>query len=154
MGLDMYMYVGKYESKYVNNENCKKDGFYPEDLKELQNEIEKRNFVSKQTRYQVGYWRKANAIHQWFVDHCADGVDDCKEVYVDKEDLQDLLSACEQVLEDHSKAEELLPTCDGFFFGGTEYDEWYFKQLEYTRDLIIQLLKLNDDYEFYYEASW
>jgi hypothetical protein len=154
MGLDMYMYVGKYESKYTNNENYGKVEFYPEDLKELQNEIEERNFVSKQTLYQVGYWRKANAIHQWFVDRCAEGVDDCRQVYVDREDLQDLLNACEQVLEDHSKAKELLPTCDGFFFGETEYDEWYFKNLEYTRDLINQLLKLDKDYESYYEASW
>jgi len=39
----------------------------------------------------VAYWRKANAIHQWFVDNVQDGVDDCKEYYVDKEKLQELL---------------------------------------------------------------
>lgn len=154
MGLDMYLKVGKYESKYTNNENYGKDWFYPEDLKELQEQIDKRSFASKQTLFMVGYWRKANAIHQWFVDRCAEGVDDCRQVYVDREDLQDLLNACEQVLEDHSKAEDLLPTCTGFFFGGTEYDEWYFKDLEYTRDLIKKLLTLDKDYEFYYEASW
>ena len=26
---------------------------------------------------QIASWRKANAIHKWFVDNVQDGVDDC-----------------------------------------------------------------------------
>ena len=36
---------------------------------------------------EVGYWRKANQIHKWFVDNVQDGVDDCGEYKVTKEQL-------------------------------------------------------------------
>ena len=29
----------------------------------------------------VGYWRKANHIHKWFVDNVQNGEDDCKEYH-------------------------------------------------------------------------
>ena len=29
-------------------------------------------------KYDAGYWRKANAVHGWFVNHVQRGVDDCK----------------------------------------------------------------------------
>ena len=48
---------------------------------------------------EVGYWRKANQIHNWFVENIQDGVDDCcyhREVR--KEDLEDLLDVCKTVL--------------------------------------------------------
>ena len=37
-----------------------------------------------------------------------------------------------RVIEDPSVAEELLPTESGFFFGSTNYDEWYYDDLERT----------------------
>lgn len=47
----------------------------------------------------VGYWRKANAIHAWFVKHIQGGVDDCEyHREVTKDDLIALKSACEKVL--------------------------------------------------------
>jgi hypothetical protein len=33
-------------------------------------------------------------------------------------------------------AKELLPTQAGFFFGSTDYDEYYYEDLVYTRDLL------------------
>ena len=48
---------------------------------------------------QVGYWRKANAIHNWFVENVQDGEDDCdyhREVTAD--DLQELITVCTKVL--------------------------------------------------------
>lgn len=154
MGLDMYLFAGRYEGKYINGENYGKVGFYPDELKELQEEVDNRSTASRQILYKVGYWRKANAIHEWFINHCAEGVDDCRQVYVSREDLTKLLGVCKSVLKDHSKASELLPTCDGFFFGTTDYDDWYYHDLEYTKNLISKLLKLGDNYDFYYEASW
>lgn len=47
---------------------------------------------------EIGCWRTANAIHQWFVDNCADGVDDCRPVSVDAEQLKELLRTVESVL--------------------------------------------------------
>ena len=48
---------------------------------------------------QVGYWRKANQIHNWFVEHVQDGVDDCNyHREVTEEDLNELLDVCQLVL--------------------------------------------------------
>ena len=46
----------------------------------------------------VAYWRKANAIHNWFVEHLADGTDDCRDIDVSREDLQKLLDVVATVL--------------------------------------------------------
>ena len=47
---------------------------------------------------QVGYWRKANQIHNWFVENIQDGIDDCEyHREVTEEDLKELLSICEQI---------------------------------------------------------
>lgn len=137
MGLDMYLSVRKFESRFADKYIEK--NFYPKEFEELQDMIVKRNFCSKYTTCQVGYWRKANAIHKWFVNNCFTG--DYKDYHgnpikVTYEQLIELRNLCKEVLEDHDKAPKLLPTQDGFFFGSTEYDEWYFEDLEYTIDLI------------------
>ena len=72
----------------------------------------------------VAYWRKANAIHKWFVDNVQNGTDDCGKYRVTVEQLKQLVKACKDILKDHSKAGELLPPQGGFFFGSTEIDEW------------------------------
>ena len=53
-----------------------------------------------------------------------------------------------------SKASKLLPSTSGFFFGSTDYDEWYFGNVQYTITLIENLLKVNDVMDVYYQASW
>lgn len=59
---------------------------------------------------------------------------------------EELLDLCNQVLEDHSKAQYLLPTMNGFFFGDTDYDEYYFKNVEEVRDVVKdKLLPAFDD---------
>lgn len=160
MGLDMYLYLQKYEtcSKWNGTENYEKKfkSFYPKELTEFKVDIDKRNFLSKETKYQVGYWRKANAIHEWFVRNCGDDIDECQEIYIGHDDLENLLNTCELVLKDHSKAKELLPTQEGFFFGSQDYDEWYFQDIEYTRDLLKKILDsgLAKTYDVIYQASW
>lgn len=97
------------------------------------------------------YWRKANAIHKWFIGLLPEGEEDrCQKIYVSGKKLLELKELCEQVLADHDKASELLPTQEGFFFGSTEYDEWYFKDLEAT---IEQLKDVKPDEDFIYQAS-
>ena len=152
MGLDMYMYLRKWEANHEN-----KADFYPGQLESLETMIKARNFLSKSTEYQVGYWRKANAIHKWFVDNCANGKDECQDIWVDEKDLLTLKATCEKVLADHSKANELLPTTSGFFFGSTEYDEWYFSDIEYTVELLNKVLAVittDKSYDVLYRASW
>lgn len=67
-------------------------------------------------RASVGTWRKANAIHKWFVTHVQAGDDDCGRYEVEQEDLDTLLATVKTVLNDTSKARELLPTTEGFFY--------------------------------------
>lgn len=103
----------------------------------------------------VGQWRKANAIHQWFVEHCQEGVDECQRTHVTRDQLQALARTCLLVLEQQHQAPEVLPTQAGFFFGGTDYDQYYFEDLEHTLAIIEQALRLpEDDWDFYYHSSW
>lgn len=83
------------------------------------------------------YWRKANQIFKWFETHCANGeIENCVPVPVTEYDLLQLLEDINVVLDDNSKAPELLPTQEGFFFGDTSYDEYYFDELVRTRNNI------------------
>lgn len=110
----------------------------------------------KTVRCELMYWRKANAIHKWFVDNCQDGVDECNETYVGREKLQELVTVCEEVLADHSKASSLLPTQGGFFFGDTSYDDWYFKDVQATADRLKAIVenKELESWDIYYRSSW
>jgi hypothetical protein len=54
-----------------------------------------------------------------------------------------------------SAAEDLLPTRSGFFFGDTDYNYWYFRNLQRTADLIKRELTNNPSQEiWFYYASW
>ena len=105
----------------------------------------------------VAYWRKANAIHQWFVDNVQDGEDDCDaHRELTRSDLEELKDLAHEVLCDPDKAEDLLPTQSGFFFGDTEYDEWYIENLKSTIDQLDEIIK-NTDFNteaLYYVSSW
>jgi hypothetical protein len=70
--------------------------------------------------------------------------------------MKELKEICEQVKQDPRKASELLPTTDGFFFGGTDYDEWYLNGLDRTIVALDRYLKSPNfkDFDFYYESSW
>lgn len=48
---------------------------------------------------EVAYWRKANAIHRWFVENVQEYNDDCKNYWVSEEQLRELLLLCTRVLE-------------------------------------------------------
>jgi len=104
----------------------------------------------------VAYWRKANAIHKWFVDYCQDGVDECQETEVSSTKLEELLSLAKQVKANPALAEELLPPQSGFFFGSTDYDTWYFDDIEKTIDQLEKILAEPDGKTswYTYQASW
>jgi len=104
------------------------------------------------------YWRKANAIHRWFVDNVQEGKDECQDSYVSMEDLKDLLADITKVLDSvingWSVAEQILPTGSGFFFGNTDYDQWYYEELERTKRELERILQCQVNGDFYYHASW
>ena len=102
---------------------------------------------------EVGYWRKANQIHRWFVENVQDGVDNCGEYFVPISKLETLLELCEKVKADNSLAETLLPSASGFFFGGEDYDEWYYKDIDLTIEVLKEALA-DKDSSYYYSSSW
>ena len=160
----MYFYARKttYKSfsKWDNPESTKEVN-YPEDLKTFSDYIYDRNFKSVQTEtiYQIGYFRKFNALHSYIVKTFADGIDNCQDIILYKEDVEQIKKVLDDILNAHQrveKAKEILPTQSGFFFGGTDYDEFYFEDVKVAADLMQNLLD-NFDFEKYqliYEASW
>lgn len=134
---------------------------YPEDLKTFSDYIYDRNFKSVQTEtsYQIGYFRKFNALHSYIVKTFADGVDNCQEILLYKEDVEKIKKVLDDVLNAHQqveKAKEILPTQSGFFFGGTDYDEFYFEDVKDAADLMQSFLDNFDfeNYQLVYQASW
>jgi len=110
----------------------------------------------KELSFDCVYWRKSNHIHKWFVDNVQGGVDNCEEYYVDIDKLKELLHICKEVKEDHSKANDLLPTQSGFFFGDTDYNKWYYEDIEYTIGMLEKIFNdpNADEYEYFYRSSW
>jgi hypothetical protein len=153
MGLDMYLskktYVKQWdhqspEEKYevvVTKGGKPVDGIKAKRVKYIEEE--------------VGYWRKANQIHRWFVDNVQDGVDNCGDYYVSSETLKELLDVCKKVQADHSLADTLLPSASGFFFGNTDYDEYYYNDVEHTIEILDKILSESDgNQDIYYSSSW
>lgn len=114
------------------------------------------NFKYSSFGVEVGYWRKANHIHNWFVKNVQNGTDECDMYEVNKEKLIELRDVCKEVINNTTKAESLLPTQSGFFFGGVEYDELYFTKTQTTIDIINKVLE-ETDFEkdmITYRSSW
>ena len=158
MGLDMYLSGKRYMSTVFKKEDGEKQEAIQKLFPELEGMTGRWGDASpvKEVSIDVGYWRKANAIHDWFVRNCQDGVDECQESHVSREQLQNLIDICKQVIKSPKKAETLLPTRSGFFFGNTTYDEWYKADLEYTVQRFEKILKdpALAKCDFYYQSSW
>jgi hypothetical protein len=151
MGLDMYLtkhiYIGaKFEHNKIEGRiEIKRDG------KPIKINMSKVDYVIEG----VGYWRKANQIHNWFVENVQSGVDECVEHDVDFKQLQELKKLCKKAL--RNKDCSLLPPQSGFFFGSTDIDEYYWKDLKYTIEIIDALEDpKTDSFNFYYKyrSSW
>lgn len=194
MGLDMFLWKMKKQKgktfdevmeikRKLDNEEIK--GVEKENLKMymFHTKLENINYEYDSLFKEIYYWRKANAIHQWFVDNIQNGNDDCEDYRVTQKDLQILIDTLKEVYnslcnkemitkkvqdgsieyetkvfkeEDLEIAKQLLPTQEGFFFGGTQYDEYYFEDIKQTlNDLQI----INECFDFennylIYGSSW
>ena len=158
MGLDMYLtkktYIGaQYEYRNVKGVIEITEG---KDNKPVNIKFNRVCEISER----VGYWRKANAIHNWFVTNVQGGEDNCQEYEVSEEKLNELLANCKEVLQHKGKAASKIPTKGGFFFGGTDYDDGYFEDISDTIKIIEDILAEKpegQDYlggDIYYRSSW
>ena len=109
---------------------------------------------------EVGYWRKANAVHRWFVEHVQGGVDECLEYEVSKAQLEELKTTCEKAIDVPDLSEVMLPTQCGFFFGDAGYGEYYVECLKSTIDICERAIKLleetpaEENPRIVYRSSW
>jgi hypothetical protein len=144
MGLDMYL-VGK---RYLM------DSERSDTLNKAAGTTSK--FPVEKVVVEVGTWRKANAIHRWFVNTVQEGIDNCKEHSVSRSQLQELLALCKRVHEFKHLADAQLPTTSGFFFGSTDVDDWYYSYVQQTIDIIEAALNAPEleKFDFYYQSSW
>lgn len=152
MGLDSYLY----KKTYIRQGDFYKPEFSNEVIVKTGGEIDTK-IKPERIKYvveEIAYWRKANQIHRWFVENCQNGIDECQSSYVSREKLEELLNLCKRVEADNSLADELLPSASGFFFGGTDYDEWYYNDIAHTIKCLTEALEDEDADEFEYNASW
>ena len=188
MGLDMYLIRRKYVGANYEHNGVKGKIEIEVRSKKLPVEFNRVTYIDED----ACYWRKANAIHKWFVDNVQDGEDNCRSYYVPTNKLEELLKLCKQVrdtailkegkikngetlkdgkwepimadgkyIENAEDIKELLPTTDGFFFGNTDYNEYYLDDINYTIEKLERILeeekKLNDAgfySDFEYRSSW
>lgn len=251
MGLDMNLY----KREHIGGFSGKKGELIFKDENGNEKKIEQGRYgitIEKD----VAYWRKANQIHNWFVEHNGDGIDECQNIYVEIDDLKELLGLCKEVMakikmgkgliaggttsgcrENHQvilvkpnnsdiakitkfevvktttsdeikegdwyidtdtnspafdsentnyslktssgwsqiytfgetiknadEIAELLPTQGGFFFGSTDYDEWYVGDIKDTIEILEEIIADYDkevasgvngyDISYVYRASW
>jgi hypothetical protein len=178
MGLDMYLS----KKTYVKNWSHQK----PEEQHKVitfKGDVQRTDIKPERISYvveQVAYWRKFNALHGWFVDNCGNGEDNCQEMYVDHNKLEELLGILKEVreklnnankvkkviqdwngkdydvevYENEEEISELLSPQEGFFFGSYQIDEYYKNDVEETIEVIESLLSEEGDGDFYYQASW
>lgn len=161
MGLDQYLNMKKtYSDQGWTTKNS--DENIAEIYKKVVDAVgveEKLKTNSIDVEYNVMYWRKANQIHSYFVRNYAQGVDDCKPMRIPRTGLVRLAEICGMLLESKSEvlADELLPPLEGFFFGTTGIDEWYWASVEETFNELTEILSENPEnwfVTFTYEASW
>ena len=156
MGLDMYLTAKRYMSKHFDKDDVARQAAIAEQFPELKGRADRWGDGSpvKEVSIEAAYWRKANAIHKWFVDNVQDGEDNCAPYYVSREKLEELRALCQQVLDFRHLATDKLPPQQGFFFGTAEVNDFYFQDLEDTIRMINEALTLPPNWDFEYRASW
>ena len=160
MGLDMYLYGSRFISSY---DPLPEEAVLVEAIREGMDlpdcESPLSTFETK-----ILQWRKANAIHKWFVDNCQDGKDECQRTSLMLSDLHALRDTLAQLLDhDESKAALLLPPTTGFFFGSDALDEWYWDEVDRTHAVLDEWIKYIETdraregswgWDLYYDSSW
>jgi hypothetical protein len=144
--------------RYLSQFNAE-DSARAEQIQKLFPELGDRNgrfgsALIQEVTIEVGYWRKANAIHGWFVREVQAGEDDCGSYYLSRARLGELQDLCQRVLDFKHLANELLPNTQGFFFGSQDYDEYYYQDIEHTLEIIERAMSLPDSWDLEYRSSW
>ena len=168
MGLDMYFsrrtYVSSFKStrdadgnwgvRDVNNMELK---FDDADLSHIN--LQNVRYIEEL----FGEFRKFNALHAYVVDNFGGGKDECQIIYLDIDNLiqiHEMLSLVKESLSIGDKviASQTLPPSEGFFFGSTEIDEWYEKDVNEAVEVFGKIIEehsiVGHNASYSYQASW
>lgn len=182
MGLDMYMSKKTYVKRWAHNE--------PKDQFTVTVKKGRKKFTGinpERISYiveEVAYWRKFNALHNWFVQNVQDGRDECQESYIPDEKLEELVETLksvkkilaeaptkkEMVQVGWSNGEKLMEEIDTFDIDENILEEllptasgFFFGGIEYDeyyKDEVERTLTLLEGLiaegggDFYYQSSW
>jgi hypothetical protein len=118
MGLDMYIFKVKKTAHSIKelsdlNRNPQPGQSEVAEFEPLQRPYEDTCPDYYSIFQEVAYWRKFNALHQWFVTNVQLGIDKCDLYELDKDILFELLEILEDVY--HLKNPSKLPPTQGFF---------------------------------------
>lgn len=133
MGLDMNMYA--VENDTLTMEKLYEESYYA-DLKGW-------------------YWRKANQIHGWFVKNVQNNNDDCGLYEVSIDQIKKLRDEVNFTMATKNTAG--LPPTEGFFFGSSAVDAWYWEDVADTQRYLKEMIEdyeANPQTKFYYTSSW
>lgn len=112
---------------------------------------------------------KANQIFNWFINNVTNGAIDDNYYDVSKDNLENLLSACNNVINgiinndnhlivDEVIAHEILPIMEqrGLFFGVDSYNEIYAQQVIEVSNIVNHILETTDFEKetVYFNAIW
>ena len=154
MGLDQTFYKCKVTKWKAYKEQLEAYEKVQTDEKEDTFEHPGRNFDPEE----IGYFRKVNFLMREFAYY-----GNCEYKEISRDELERLRKKCErlagfqpretpegeEVYSDEARqlASELLPTCSGFFFGSTDYDDVYFQNIHEVLEWVTGVLNAlgNDD---------
>ena len=120
---------------------------------------------------EIAYFRKVNFLMSFFdyYEKCEDEGNmegDCCYVPISEDEISALIDACSETIKRRKEIEKAvkegididdlpLQPESGFFFGSTDYDEWFFEDVKEVKKKFKAILSdLKDDEEVFMYAWW
>lgn len=146
MGLDIYFYKFKKADWKKASELKEAIANEPDDEK-ANKMIDEANEMLPDIQTEIGYFRKVNFLMAFF-----NYEGNCEYKEITRKQLRELKDKCfavytlkpgDGVMTDEiiKKCSETLPTQAGFFFGNTNYDEWYFQEVKEVLEWVSGVLE-------------
>ena len=159
MGLDMYLYKQKKNEEkkiemvaywrkanqvhnwFVTNVQNGVDNCEPHPVTE-QDIVQLLNICNQILELDISYEEQMTEVGTSYKDGKAEPIMDFVKV-IDNEEVIETMH-------------NLLPTSGGFFFGSTDYDEWYVEDIKETAEQLNHVLNETDfkTEELFYNSSW
>lgn len=117
-------------------------------------------FALATVKLKLGQFRKFNALHG-YIEKRVGEIENLQDVSID-DIIDELYEDCKLILatkdskDGNADAIQRMPPTEGFFFGSTEVDGWYYSDVKELHDLLADLIKLSEigDISFKYTAWW